>query len=41
MSWEGPAPVAKIEVVIDVDRVPAVRHPFIEAGGTGWTGSPG
>jgi hypothetical protein len=38
MSWEGLAPMAKFEVVIDGDQVPAVRDLFIEAGATGYTG---
>ena len=35
MSWKGLAPMAKIDVVLDGDQVPAVRDLFIEAGGTG------
>ncbi|MDQ4131846.1 MAG: hypothetical protein M3179_01265 [Actinomycetota bacterium] len=31
--------MARIEVVIDGDEVPAVRDLFIEAGGTGYTAS--
>ena len=41
MSWEGLAPMAKIEVVIDGDQVPAVRDLFTEAGATGYTGLSG
>ncbi len=41
MTWEGLAPMAKIEVVIDGDQVPAVRDLFIEAGATGYTGVSG
>ncbi len=33
--------MARIEVVIDGDEVPAVRDLFIEAGGTGYTGVSG
>jgi nitrogen regulatory protein PII len=33
--------MAKIEVVIDGDQVPAVRDLFIEAGATGYTGVSG
>jgi nitrogen regulatory protein PII len=41
MSWEGLAPMAKIEVVIDGDQASAVRDLFIEAGATGYTGVSG
>lgn len=41
MTWEGLAPMAKIEVVIDGDQVPAVRELFTEAGATGYTGVSG
>ncbi len=41
MSWEGLAPMAKIEVVVDGDQVPAVRELFVEAGCTGYTGVSG
>jgi nitrogen regulatory protein PII len=41
MSWEGLTPMAKIEVVVDGDQVPAVRELFTEAGATGYTGVSG
>ena len=41
MSWEGLDPMAKIEVVIDGDQIPAVRDLFTEAGATGYTGVSG
>jgi hypothetical protein len=40
VSWEGLAPMATIDVVVDAIRVPAVRS-LIKAGATGWTGVPG
>ncbi len=41
MSWERLAPMAKIEVVIDGDQVPAVRDLFVEAGATATRAFPG
>jgi len=41
MSWEGLAPLAKIEVVIDGDQVPAVRDLLVEAGATDYMGVSG
>ncbi len=41
MNWEGLAPMAKIEVVVDGDQVPAIRDLFVEAGFTGYTGVSG
>lgn len=41
MSWEGLAPMAKIEVVVTGDQVPAVRDLFTEVGATGYTGVSG
>lgn len=41
MSWGRPGSMAKIEVVIDGDQVPAVRDLFIEAVATGYSGISG
>jgi nitrogen regulatory protein PII len=41
MTWENLAPMAKIEVVVDGEQVPAVRDLLIEAGATGYTGLSG
>ena len=41
MSWDDLAPMAKIEVVVDGDQVPAVRDLFMDAGATGYTGVSG
>jgi nitrogen regulatory protein PII len=41
MTWEGLAPMAKIEVVVNGDQVSAVRDLFIEVGATGYTGVSG
>jgi nitrogen regulatory protein PII len=37
MSWQGLTPMAKIEVIVDGDQVPAVRDLFLGAGATGYT----
>lgn len=37
MNWQGLSPMAKIEVVVDGDRVPAVRDLFLQAGASGYT----
>lgn len=41
MNVEGLTPMAKIEVVVDGDQVPAVRDLFLECGATGYTGVSG
>lgn len=41
MSWEALARMAKIEVVVNGEQVPAVRDLFLEAGATGYTGVSG
>jgi nitrogen regulatory protein PII len=37
MNWHGLTPMAKIEVIVDGDQVPAVRDLFLGAGATGYT----
>lgn len=37
MNWDGLTRMAKIEVVVDGDRVPAVRDLFLDAGASGYT----
>lgn len=37
MSWQGLTPMAKIEVVVGGEQVPAVRELFLESGATGYT----
>lgn len=37
MSWQGLTRMAKIEVVVDGEQVPAVRDLFLGAGATGYT----
>lgn len=41
MSWENLTAMAKVEVVVNGDQVPAVRDLFLEAGATGYTGVSG
>ena len=41
MNWEALTPMARIEVVVSGDQVPAVRDLFLEAGATGYTGVSG
>ena len=41
MMWEDLTPMAKVEVVVDGDQIPAVRDLFLEAGATGYTGVSG
>jgi nitrogen regulatory protein PII len=36
-TWTNLTPMAKIEVVVDGDDVPAVRDLFLDAGATGYT----
>jgi nitrogen regulatory protein PII len=36
-TWSNLTPMAKIEVVVDGDDVPAVRDLFLDAGATGYT----
>jgi nitrogen regulatory protein PII len=40
-TWTNLTPMAKIEVVVDGEDVPAVRDLFVEAGATGYTTVPG
>ncbi len=40
-TWNGFTPMARIEVVIDGDLVPAVRDLLLAAGATGYTTLPG
>jgi nitrogen regulatory protein PII len=37
MSWQALTPMAKIEVIVDGEQVPAVRDLFLGAGATGYT----
>lgn len=41
MMWEDLTPMAKVEVVVGGDQIPAVRDLFLEAGATGYTGVSG
>lgn len=36
-TWTDLTPMAKIEVVVDGDDVPAIRDLFLDAGATGYT----
>jgi len=36
-NWTNLTPMAKIEVVVDGDDVPAIRDLFLDAGATGYT----
>ena len=40
-AWPGLTPMARIEVVIDGEHVPAVRDVLLGAGATGYTTVPG
>jgi nitrogen regulatory protein PII len=41
MGWQGLTPMAKVEVVVDGEQLPAVRDLVLGAGASGYTTVPG